>query len=377
MFRRVSLRSLLAWTVVVGCLLTIASSLISMRFFKLYGDVYDVAFLPNGQMVTACEDGAIRVTNAEMRTRELKGHSNQVVSVDYSPDGETLVSASRDGTVREWHLLEPGTPSSLISVPLGLQGCVRYVGEEKILCTDSGNDVVRVNEGRASPGMTKLSAAFLECEVVDDSVVGVGEDFVSMWLLRDSPQEEWRIDFANSALTAMALSPDRETVAVASNHGIILLDVLDGRELSRMGEGCERITSLAFSSDGEKIVSASVPDSIHNLHDDHIRWQNSVALSTFNGVRLWDISDQSLIESKAMEDAAWCVAFHPTENRIAVGTEDWKVLHLDGEDLSLDRTTHYRANQSFQLAIACFVQVIAMLFIAWDGKHFRKSSARE
>ncbi len=41
----------------------------------------------------------------------LKGHSNKVMSVVFSPDGQTLASGSDDKTIKIWHLAnkEPHT----------------------------------------------------------------------------------------------------------------------------------------------------------------------------------------------------------------------------------------------------------------------------
>ena len=67
--------------------------------------VYSVAISPNGQtLVSGSEDGTIKVwelfTGKEVRT--LIGHTRPVWSVAISSDGQTLVSGSGDDTIKVW-----------------------------------------------------------------------------------------------------------------------------------------------------------------------------------------------------------------------------------------------------------------------------------
>ena len=43
----------------------------------------------------------------------LTGHTGNVNSVAFSPDGQTLASGSSDNTIRLWKLTSPGTPSAV------------------------------------------------------------------------------------------------------------------------------------------------------------------------------------------------------------------------------------------------------------------------
>ena len=67
--------------------------------------VTSVAFLPDGQrVITGSKDHTAKIwelkTGKEVLT--LRGHSEEVTSVAFSPDGKTALTASRDGTVVLW-----------------------------------------------------------------------------------------------------------------------------------------------------------------------------------------------------------------------------------------------------------------------------------
>jgi WD40 repeat protein len=69
------------------------------------GDVNSVAISPDGQtIVSASEDNTVRIWDEETgkEIRRSEGHTGNVYSVAISPDGQTIVSGSSDHTIRIW-----------------------------------------------------------------------------------------------------------------------------------------------------------------------------------------------------------------------------------------------------------------------------------
>jgi WD40 repeat protein len=72
------------------------------------GDVFSVAFSPDGQMLAS----GLEVCTVRMRSITAKqvwclyGHMAPVLSVAFSPDGQVLASGSVDKTVRLWAIHE-------------------------------------------------------------------------------------------------------------------------------------------------------------------------------------------------------------------------------------------------------------------------------
>lgn len=86
-----------------------------MRFLVLTGhtdQVYSVAFHPDGtRLASAGRDRAVWVWDLAtgLDVARLDGHANYVFSLAFSPDGKTIASGSGDGTVRLWDS-EPPAP---------------------------------------------------------------------------------------------------------------------------------------------------------------------------------------------------------------------------------------------------------------------------
>jgi WD40 repeat protein len=66
------------------------------------GVVSSLAFSPGGLLASGSYDHTVRLWDGTRQVGTLVGHVAEVVSVEFGPDGHTLVSASDDRTAQLW-----------------------------------------------------------------------------------------------------------------------------------------------------------------------------------------------------------------------------------------------------------------------------------
>ena len=111
------------------------------------GDLYirSVCFSPDGKLLaTGAEDKLIRIWDLSTKRiiKILRGHEQDIYSLDFFPDGDRLVSGSGDRTVRTWDLR-----SSQCSLTLSIEDGVTTVAVSpngKLIAAGSLDKTVRV-----------------------------------------------------------------------------------------------------------------------------------------------------------------------------------------------------------------------------------------
>lgn len=237
------------------------------------GPVFAVAFAGRGKLLAVAYGTANKPHEVQIWERDnfqpvttLKGHTDLVRTLAFTPDGETLATGSSDGTVKVWDL-------------------ARWQGERRPL-----GPVQAVSALAFSPDGQKLAT-------------GDAGRFVRIWNAV-SGGEHGRVGLPDST-QALAYSPDGRTLAVSTRDGTIhLLDPASGRARGHLRPPpVTPVNVLAFSPDGKTLASAN-----------------------FGTLCLWDLERQALRASWT-GDSFWirALAFTTDGKQLAAGSQDARI----------------------------------------------------
>jgi len=223
------------------------------------GDAVGVAYSPRGDFVASASTDGLgrvwRVANGRL-IATLSGHGNYLTSVDFSTDGTQVVTASRDATARVFRA-ETGAPLAVLAGHTDRIPSADFVGDAgSMLVTASADGTARVWDALVQPELLVLSrfgGAVTDLGFVDErSVVAVTADGQSILdVVTGEPVDVGPL--SRLVRSRLARSPSGATARIRG--GTVVLRSGD-RTMVLRGHR-DDVTSVSFSSDGTRLVTAS------------------------------------------------------------------------------------------------------------------------
>ena len=305
------------------------------------GPIYSVAFSPTGVVATGGYDRRVLLWNpteaqpttfgqtgatAELKVRELNGHTAPVQALSFSRDGELLCSGSRDNAAKVWSVAQ----AKAIKTLRGHNSAVRAVAwtpdgrtvvsgsqdERVLLWGIDSYEEFRVLEGRTLAGHTDaiLGASF---SPDGSEVLTASRDRTARsW---DSATGKLRQTFREGhdylASNAVFFPDGRTLVTSAADDTVRFWDVASGTQFLRLSS-TGWSAAIALSPDGTWLITGSDDES----------------------VKLWDLRelrrDAELIPASLAtprrltghHGRVTAVAFAPGENLVVTGDANGRCL---------------------------------------------------
>jgi len=228
-------------------------------------------FSTDGQrLVSASHDKTIRIWDAKrgQQLHQLSGHESIVTDVTFSPDGRQIASASWDKTVRLWDS-QSGTLSHTLVGHKFTVSKVVYSPDGKVLASASWDNTIRLwdssngaqlhllegHTGRISDLRFSPDGAML-ASASDDGSIRIWAGKTGKLLF----QLEGHFD----GVTGLSFSPDGKFLVSSSNdQTVIIWDLAKRDVIQTLEDFTTPIHLVTYSPDGKSLAFATTDHHIH------------------------------------------------------------------------------------------------------------------
>jgi WD40 repeat protein len=331
--------------------------------------VTELAFAPDGALLTGCFDGTLRSWEPRSGTlqAELHAQPDSIDGLDIQPGGRLVATASQDGSVHVWRSLgdlsdrpAQGHTDHVMAAAFSPDGrAIASAGQDgRILIRDAASGALtRVLEGHTamvtsldfSPDGARLaSGSWDHTAVVWDLATGART-------LLQAPEY--------GPAASVRFHPDGLRLAVGYINTPLVLWELPARRDRRLAPGhINQVVDVAFDARGERLASASrdltlrlwrlgsdaPPQVLHTeTPNNAVAWfprgDRLASVGEDGALRLWDAAGGAGTSVSRVPARALSLAIDPAGDRLAVGYADGTVRLWDREGRELVPPMRHRS----------------------------------
>ena len=246
--------------------------------------------------------------------RTLEGHSDSVKAIALTPDGKTLISGSRDNTIKIWDL-GTGTEKFTLKGHSSSVNAITVTPDGKTVISGSYDESIKIWD--LGTGIEKFTlkghrSSVNEIVLTPDGITVISscDDKIKIWDL-GTGTEKFTLEGYSYSLNEIALTPDGKTVIYHSYNTIKIWDLQTGQEKFTLEGHSYSVNAIAVTPDGKTVISGS---------DD-------------NTIKIWDLATRKEIVTFTGESPIYCCAVAPDGVTIVAGEQSGRLhfLRLQGK----------------------------------------------
>ena len=285
-------------------------------------------------VAAGADDGSIYLWRSSDWSKDvLNGHQGEITHVSFAPDGRTLLSSGRDGTVRWWDVVDRRVIDTLEVSDVPVRGFSQSADGSRLATMDE-RGVVQVWDGETHSSILRFTTAANPAYAValngDASLLALGSGFdidvydagtgdlasrlAGYW---EDPETERNWVGHQNTITALAFSPDDELLASGSTDTTINFWNLTTGEVEWPSIGhWGAVTTMVFDADGRTMLSGGRDNKVRiwrlpggkstAIFEGHLSVVNGVAFGLESGMvltvgndgtlRQWEIISQRVVQ---------------------------------------------------------------------------------
>lgn len=336
------------------------SKQILVKKTDVFPRIQAVAFSPDESTIAVAQYETIVIWDIEAGMQDsFNGHTSMINSIDYSPNGEYLVSSDMEGAIYIWSMVL-GKLIRRLDGPNNEFNKVSFSPNGKYILTACSNNNIYIWDAQTGEEVKKMEGhAHCVASAVyspdGTHIVSASWDHTVRVWNSETGEEIKKLEGHTDGVNSAVFSPDGKYIVSTSVDKTIRLwyaepieeyKLLDNEKLTGTGK------QVIFNHDGTKIISISYSDYCDNIiqiWDAETRQEirrlighegtiNSIALSpnkqhvasasSDKTIRIWNIETGKLIKQiNGHENSVYAIAYSP-DGKLLVSASSDKTIRI-------------------------------------------------